>query len=64
MSLQDPPNAISNTGKIVADLCRRAGASWPEPVVLEEFDEFQGEKIYPCADTSARRTASPYPPII
>jgi broad specificity phosphatase PhoE len=33
------------TGEIVADVYRRAGASWPEPVRLPELDEYAGIEV-------------------
>src|SRR6266849_5247757 len=30
------------TGEIVAEVYRRAGAAWPEPVTLPELDEYPG----------------------
>jgi broad specificity phosphatase PhoE len=34
-----------DTAKIVADIYQRLGVAFPEPVVLEEFDEYQGEDV-------------------
>ncbi len=34
-----------DTAKIVADACRRAGFSFPEPVLLREFDEYAGDAV-------------------
>jgi broad specificity phosphatase PhoE len=33
------------TGEIVAEVYRRAGASWPQPVTLAELDEYQGIEV-------------------
>ncbi|HEY6306533.1 MAG TPA: phosphoglycerate mutase family protein [Candidatus Angelobacter sp.] len=33
------------TARIVGEAYRRAGLSWPEPVVLPAFDEFQAEAV-------------------
>jgi len=33
------------TAEVVGDAYRAAGAPWPEPVVLPEFDEFQAEDV-------------------
>jgi len=33
------------TGEIVADVYRRAGANWPEPMRLEELDEYSGIEV-------------------
>jgi broad specificity phosphatase PhoE len=33
------------TARIVGDLYKKAGLSWPEPVVLPAFDEFQAEAV-------------------
>jgi len=33
------------TGEIVADVYRRAGANWPEPVTLTELDEYAGIEV-------------------
>ena len=33
------------TGEIVADVYRRAGANWPEPVRLAELDEYAGIEV-------------------
>ena len=33
------------TGEIVADVYRKAGAGWPEPVTLEELDEYAGIEV-------------------
>ena len=34
-----------DTARIVAAVCRDAGLSFPEPVVMEEFDEYHGDAI-------------------
>src|SRR5208282_1974327 len=34
-----------DTAKIVAGIYRRLGATFPEPAVMEEFDEYQGEDV-------------------
>ena len=41
-----PARRHIHTYELVAGDYRQAGISLPEPVVLEEFDEFQGEQIY------------------
>lgn len=33
------------TARIVGDVYRQAGRAWPEPVVLDSFDEFQAEVV-------------------
>jgi len=33
------------TARLVGEVYQRAGLSWPEPVVLPEFDEFQAEVV-------------------
>src|SRR6516162_5045187 len=33
------------TARIVGEVYRNAGVHWPEPVVLETFDEFQAEIV-------------------
>ena len=33
------------TGELVADVYRRAGAAWPEPVTLPELDEYPGIEV-------------------
>jgi broad specificity phosphatase PhoE len=33
------------TARIVGEAYRRAGVAWPEPVVLDAFDEFQAEAV-------------------
>jgi broad specificity phosphatase PhoE len=34
-----------DTLSIVSDTCRKAGVSFPAPLVLQEFDEYQGEAV-------------------
>src|SRR5579864_3164503 len=34
-----------HTGRIVADAYRDAGLPFPEPVVIQEFDEYQGGAV-------------------
>jgi len=34
-----------NTLTLVRDTCRKAGVQFPDPVVLNEFDEYQGEQV-------------------
>jgi broad specificity phosphatase PhoE len=34
-----------DTAKIVAGICRRREAAFPEPAVMQEFDEYQGEDV-------------------
>jgi broad specificity phosphatase PhoE len=34
-----------DTARIVAAACREAGHAFPEPVVLQEFDEYNGEAV-------------------
>lgn len=34
-----------DTAKIVADTCHRTGVAFPERIVMEEFDEYQGEDV-------------------
>src|SRR5215467_9215028 len=33
------------TARIVGEACKSAGVHWPEPIVLETFDEFQAELV-------------------
>jgi len=40
-----PAERHRRTGEIIADFYREAGQSWPEPVVLEELDEFPAEAV-------------------
>ena len=34
-----------DTARIVADIYRRSGVPFPEPVVMQEFDEYEGEEV-------------------
>lgn len=40
-----PAERHRRTGEIVADVYREAGEPWPEPVILPEYDEFDGEAV-------------------
>ena len=40
-----PANRHRQTAQIVAEAYRRTGGSFPEPSILKEFDEFQGDAV-------------------
>lgn len=40
-----PRKRQRETARIVGEVYRRAGLSWPDPVELEEFDEFRAEAV-------------------
>ncbi|HJY87290.1 MAG TPA: histidine phosphatase family protein [Candidatus Acidoferrales bacterium] len=40
-----PRTRQAETARIVGEAYRRAGLSWPDPVVMEEFDEYQADAV-------------------
>jgi broad specificity phosphatase PhoE len=40
-----PAKRHQETARIVGEACRRSGLKFPEPVILEEFNEFNGEAV-------------------
>jgi broad specificity phosphatase PhoE len=40
-----PAERHRRTAGIVTEACRRAGLAWPEPVVVQDLDEFPGEAL-------------------
>jgi broad specificity phosphatase PhoE len=40
-----PRTRQTETARIVGQACRQAGLAWPEPVVMEEFDEYQADAV-------------------
>lgn len=40
-----PRTRQAETARIVGEAYRRAGLAWPDPVVLEEFDEYQADAV-------------------